>query len=104
MKQIRPKVLKKETKAIIPTGRRVVLKLPGRGFVLNGDGKYPSGSLVACGAKEEVDVDIVLTRAIIKMCVWLGESLKICKEWESKVYQGIPSREVLAIRSRFSPL
>jgi hypothetical protein len=60
MKQIKPKVLKKENKAIIATGRRVVLRLPGRGLVLNGDGKYPLGSLVACGAKEDVELDIAL--------------------------------------------
>jgi hypothetical protein len=53
-------VLKKDTKAIIATGRRIVLRSPKRGSALYGDGKYPLGPRVACGTKEDIELGIVL--------------------------------------------
>jgi hypothetical protein len=60
IKQLKPRVLKKDTKAIIATGRRIVLRSPKRGSALYGDGKYPLGPRVACGTKEDVELGIVL--------------------------------------------
>ena len=57
-------VLVKETRAIIATGRRVVLRLPGRGSALYGEGKSPSGPRVACGTKKDVELDMVLIRGM----------------------------------------
>ena len=60
MKQIKPKVLTAETRAIIATGSSVVRSPPGSGSELYGDGKYPSGPGVACGTREGDEMDIVL--------------------------------------------
>ena len=60
IKQVKPTVLKKDAKAMIATGRRVVLRSPTRVSELYGYGKYPLGPRVACGTKEDVELGIVL--------------------------------------------
>jgi hypothetical protein len=82
MKQIKPRVLKKETKAIIATGRRVVLRSPGRGSVLNGDGKNPLESRVACGTKEDTDMDIAFIQSITGILFEARQEVEICRKLE----------------------
>lgn len=64
IKQVKPRVLKRDTRAIIATGRRVVLRSPWRVSTLYGEGKYPLGPRVACGTKDDVELDIALIQAV----------------------------------------
>lgn len=67
IKHVKPRVLKKDVKAVIATGRRVVFRSPKRGSTLYGGGKYPSGPRVACGAKEDVELGIALIQAVARI-------------------------------------
>ena len=48
------------------TGRRAVLRLPGRGLVLYGEGENPLGSWVSCRADND-DLGIALTKLVMKI-------------------------------------
>lgn len=66
MQQIKPIVHDAETRAIMATGRRAVLRLPGRGLVLYGEGENPLGSWVSCRADND-DLGIALTKLVMKI-------------------------------------
>jgi hypothetical protein len=78
IKQLKPRVLKRDTKAIIATGRRVVLRSPKRGLALYGDGKYPSRPRVACGTKEDVKLGIVLMWVVTRVKFKSRREVEIC--------------------------
>ena len=47
------------------TGRRAVLRLPGRGLALYGEGENPLGSWVS-GRADDEDLSIALTQLVMK--------------------------------------